>query len=201
MLLLKLVMARFRRVSHRALTAKLTAMSEEFDPLPAATKSRPPKQNGKVTMALFLDDECLIDTVREKMTTGDDWEVFVNPWEHDSLRYLPATCFFETSAAQPEHDSPEDWGAEMGRQVAAFHKRLTDFLDAKYADLDDHAGSLLSDNPEEWSEAHQKDWRHKKHWGEDRPFDDSDEPWERPLIAALPQLCVRGHDWYLYFCL
>lgn len=200
MAILKHVMAPFERVSHKALTAKLTKISEEFDPVAANFKGRPPKESGKVTMGLFLDHECLVEDLQTKLINWDDYEAFVNPWEQDSLRYMPVACFFETSATQPERDSVANWGAEMGRQVAALHNRLNDFLDAKYSDLNKPLEEDSDvDFSDEWTEAHQKDSRHKDRLGSDRPFDDCEEPWERPLIAALPQFCVRGHDWYLYF--
>ncbi|KAM3512685.1 hypothetical protein MY11210_003638 [Beauveria gryllotalpidicola] len=56
-----------------------------------------------------------------------------------------------------------------------------------------------TDFDDEWTEAHANDMRHRMQLGSERPLDDSDGPWERPLIPALSQFCVRGHDWYLYF--
>ncbi|KAM3551211.1 hypothetical protein MY1884_007829 [Beauveria asiatica] len=198
--LLKFVLGGSRKMTCKALTGKMTTSLKEFDPVAASTNARPPKQSGKVTMGLFLENEELTEAVEEKLNTVYDGKVFVNPWEQTNLRHLPVACFLETSAAPAEQDSVDEWGGEMGRQVAAVHHRLSDFLDAKYYDLNRPLEAASdADFHDEWTEAHRKDMRHQMQLGSERPLDESDEPWERPLIPALPQICVRGHDWYLYF--
>ncbi|OAA37558.1 hypothetical protein BBO_07588 [Beauveria brongniartii RCEF 3172] len=198
--LLKFVLGGSRKMAYKALTGKMTTSLKEFDPVAASTNARPPKQSGKVTMGLFFENEELTEVIEEKLNTVYDGKAFVNPWEQTNLRHLPVAYFFETSATEAEQDSVAEWGSEMGRQVAAVHHRLSDFLDAKYYDLNrplaDASDTYFHD---EWTEAHRKDMRHQMQLGSERPLDESDEPWERPLIPALPQICVRGHDWYLYF--
>ncbi|PMB70207.1 hypothetical protein BM221_004858 [Beauveria bassiana] len=153
-------------------------------------------------MGLFLEHEELTETVEEKLNTVYDGKASVNPWEQTDLRHLPVACFVETSATQPEQDSVAEWGSDMDRQVTAVHHRLSNFLDAKYSDLnnplEDASGTDFHD---EWTEAHRKDMRHQMQLGSERPLDDSDELWERPLIPALPQTRVRGHDLVFVLCL
>ncbi|KAF1732417.1 hypothetical protein CRV24_008612 [Beauveria bassiana] len=177
----------------------MTTLLKELDPVAADTNARPPKQSGKVTMGLFFENEGLTEAVEEKA----EYRAFVNPWEQTDLRHLPVACFFETSATQPEQDSVAEWGSEMGRQAAAVHHRFGDFLDAKYSDmnrpLEDAASN--TDFHDDWTEAHRKDMRHQMQLGSERALDDSDEPWERPLIPALPQICVRGRDLVFVLCL
>ncbi|KAM3477022.1 hypothetical protein MY5147_002929 [Beauveria neobassiana] len=133
--LLKFVQGGSRKITHKAMTGKMTTSLKGFDPVAADTNARPRKQSGKVTMGLFLEIEGLSKTVEEKLNTVYDGKASVNPREQTDLRHLPAACFFETSATQPEQDSVAEWGSEMGRQVAAVHHRLSDFLDVKYYDL------------------------------------------------------------------
>ncbi|KAM3477993.1 hypothetical protein MY8738_006200 [Beauveria namnaoensis] len=151
-------------------------------------------------MGLFLEHEELTETVEEKLSTVYDGKASVNPWEQTDLRHLPVACFFETGATQPEQDLVAEWGSEMDRQVTAVHHRLRNFLDAKYSDLNNPLEDAFNiDFHDDWTEAHRKDMRHQMQLRLERPLDDNDEPWKRPLIPALPQIYVRGTDWYLYF--
>ncbi|KAM3533237.1 hypothetical protein MY4038_003462 [Beauveria bassiana] len=174
----------------------------EFDPVAADTNARPPKQSGKVTMGLFLENEELTEAVEEKLNTGYDGKASVNAREQPDLRHLPVACFFETSATQPEQDLVAEWGREMDRQVTAVHHRLRNFLDAKYSDLNNPLEDAFNtDFHNDWTEAHRKDMRHQMQLRLERPLDDNDEPWKRPLIPALPQIRVRGHDLVFVLCL
>ncbi|EJP61792.1 uncharacterized protein BBA_09283 [Beauveria bassiana ARSEF 2860] len=102
--LLKFVLGGSRKITHKALTSKMTTLLKEFDPVAADANAQPPKQSGKVTIGLFLENEELTEAVEEKLNTGYDGKASMNPREQTDLRHLPVACFFETSATQPEQD-------------------------------------------------------------------------------------------------